>query len=313
MRARLGEAARLRAATFAADLIVPRVEQAYRDVLAGRAERLAREPQAPMRWAEVARRTWDGLHRRDERVLLALAALGIAGAAIPSGPWTALRTILVVPLALFLPGYALTRAIFRRRGLALVERIVLALGLSLVTTALASLFLYVTSLGLTVTSWVTALAVVTVAATLVVAADGSGHEHESRPTERRPARRPPLRPIHVAIGLLAAGLTVAAVALAVTPLPSSSAPGYTSLWLTRDRRTSALTLGVRSQEHQATRYVLRLRLSGRTTTRRIALAPGQTWQRQLPPSPRAAAALYRVGRPRVYRSVRLGAAGTTGG
>jgi glycosyltransferase involved in cell wall biosynthesis len=308
LRSRLGEAGRLRAATFAADLVVPRVEQAYRDVLAARQEQTALESAAPIATANVARRTWDGLHRREELVLLALTALGIAGAAVPSGSWTTLRTILVAPLVVLLPGYALTRAIFRRRALAWVERIALALGLSLVTTALASLFLYVTSLDLTVDSWVTALVVITVAATLVVAAYPSAPEDEP-PVERRPARRPPLRPIHVAIGVVAAGLTAAAVALAVTPLSSPSAPGYTSLWLTRDRDTSALTLGVRSQEHLTTRYVLRLRLPGGTTTRRIALAPGQTWRQQLPPSSRAAAALFRVGHAGVYRFVRLGTAG----
>ena len=307
IRSRLGEAARLRAATFAADLVVPRVEQAYRDVLAARPAQTELEPPTG-----VVRRTWDGLHRREALVLLALTALGIVGAAVPSGTWTPLKTILVFPLALFLPGYALTRAIFRSRGLAVVERLVLALALSLVATALASLFLYVISLDLTVGSWVTALAVITVGATLVVAAYPSPPEHESASAERRPARRPPLRPVHLAIGILAAGLTVAAVALAVTPLPSSSAPGYTALWLTRDRGTSALSLGVRSQEHQATRYVLQLRRAGRTTTQRLALAPGQTWQRKLPPSRRAAAALFRVGHQGVYRFVRLGAAGTTG-
>lgn len=300
VRSRLGEAARLRAATFAADLIVPRVEQAYRDVLAARPAQTKAEPQAG-----VLRRTWDGLHRREAVVLLALTALGIVGAAVPSGTLTALKTILVVPLALFLPGYALTRAIFRQRGLAVVERIALALGLSLVTTALASLFLYVTSLGLTVSSWVTALAVLTVAATLVVASSPSAPEPEAAPEERRPS----IRPVHVAIGIVAVGLTAAAVALAVTPLSSPSAPGYTSLWLTRARGTSALTLGVRSQEHHTTRYLLRLTRSGSTTTRSFALAPGQTWQRQLPPARRAAAALYRVGHPLVYRTVRLGAGG----
>ena len=83
---------------------------------------------------------------------------------------TTVRTLLVAPLALFLPGYALTRAIFRARGPALVERVVLALSLSLVTTALATLFLYLISVGLTLVSWVAALAVVTVTATLVGAA-----------------------------------------------------------------------------------------------------------------------------------------------
>jgi glycosyltransferase involved in cell wall biosynthesis len=312
VRTRLGEAARLRAAEFAADLIVPRVEQAYNDVLEARQEQPAPGRNAAMGAAGIPARIWAGLHRREERVVLALTALAIAGAALPSGAWTAVRTLLVVPLALFLPGYALTRAIFRARGPAFVERIVLALSLSLVTTALATLFLYLISVGLTLASWVATLAVVTVVATLFGAAYPSPQEDASEPGARKRARRPALRPAQMAIGLLAAGLTATAVVLALTPLPSPSAPGYTSLWLTRDRATSALTLGVRSQEHQRTRYVLRLQLSGQKTTRRLALAPGQTWQVRLPPSRRAAASLYRIGHPNVYRSVSLGASATAG-
>ena len=127
--------------------------------------------------------------------MIALTALAIAGTAVPSGAWTALRTILVAPLALFLPGYALTGAIFRTRAPALAERIVLAFSLSLVTTALTSLFLYVTSLGLTVGSWITALALVTVAATLAVAAYPSPQkmvrrEHPSSCATSTPALAP---------------------------------------------------------------------------------------------------------------------------
>ncbi len=310
LRSRLGAAARRRAAEFSADLVVPQVEQTYKDVLAARDERHAHDGTDGGHTTGVARRIWDGLHRRELLVVLSLTALGIAGAALPSGSWTVVRTLLVAPLALFLPGYALTRAIFKARGPALVERVVLALSLSLVTTALASLFLYAISAGLTLSSWVAALAVVTVAATLVVASYPPPPDHESARVERRSGGRPAIGPVHLAIGLIAAGLTVAAVALAVTPLPSPSAPGYTSLWLTRDRNSSALVLGVRSQEHDTTRYVLRLKVSGRTTTRRLALAPGQTWQKRLPPAPTAAASLYRVGHAGVYRSVHLGSSAT---
>ena len=168
-----------------------------------------------------------------------------------------------------------------------------------------------TSLGLTLGSWITALVLVTVAATLAVAAYPSPAEDGS-PRVLRPLARPPLRPLNLGIVLVAAGLVAAAVALARTPLSSPFAPGYTALYLTRDSGTSGLLLGVRSEEHRRTRYVLRLMLSGRTTTRHLALAPGQSWQERLPPSSRAAASLYRVGHPSVYRSVSLGAADTTG-
>ena len=195
-----------------------------------------------------------------------------------------------------------------------MERIVLALSLSLVATALASLVLYTTSVGLTLGSWAAALAVITAAATVTAAARLSPSRDLPPPPPgmHRFALRPRIRPLAVAIAVAAAGLAAAAVVLARTPLGSPSARGYTALWLTRDSRSPALILGVRSDERQTTRYVLRLRLSGRTSRRHLALAPGQTWQERLPLTRQAAASLYRVGHPGVYRSARLGAAATTG-
>jgi uncharacterized membrane protein len=238
-------------------------------------------------------------------VVLALTALGVASAAVPAGAWTPLRTILVLPLALFLPGYALASAIFWRRPLDLPERIVLALSLSLVTIALASLFLYLASFGLTLRSWAVALAVVTAVATVSAAAAPSPARDRSTPDARRLALRPLLRPLPIAIAVAAAGLVAAAVVLARTPLPSSSAHGYTALWLTRKPHSAALTVGVRSEEHHRTRYRLRLVLAGRVRSQKLALAPGETWQKTLPPVRRAAASLYRAGDPEVYRSVRF--------
>jgi hypothetical protein len=307
LRSRLGSAARSRAESFAADLIVPLVEEAYAKVLAVRQQAKAQGRPAPIRsLAAGVQRIGRGLERREPRVILALTAIGVAGTAISAGAWTPLRTILVLPLAVFLPGYALTGAIFQRRRPALVERMVLPLSLSLVTTALASLFFYLFSFGLTLRSWVVALAVVTVSATLAAAARPSPTLDTSAPVMPPGVLRASLRPLPIAIAVAAAGLVAGAVTLARTPLPSPSAPGYTALWLTHDSSSRALILGVRSAEHRKTRYVLRLRLAGRITKRHLALAPGQTWQERLAPARQATASLYRVGHHGVYRSVRLG-------
>lgn len=312
LRSRLSSAAKRRARQFAAELVVPQIEEAYEDVLAARQERGANRP-FTARVAEGARRIWKGLHRREPQVVLALTAIGVLAAAIPAGPgaWTAMRTILALPLVLFLPGFALTSAIFRRRAPALVERIALALGLSLATAALTSLLLYVASFGLTLRSWVAALAVVTAGATLAAAARPAP-ESTFPPGAGLLGVRSRPEALPILIGVAAAGLVAAAVVLARTPLSSPSAPGYTALWLTRDSGSRALIVGVRSEEHRRTRYVLQLRLGGRITRRQLTLTPGHTWQRRLPPSAKAAAWLYRVGRHGIYRSVHLGAVPRSG-
>jgi uncharacterized membrane protein len=66
-----------------------------------------------------------------------------------------------------------TSAIFGRRPPEVVERIALALGLALVTTALVSLVLYLTPFGLTVYSWTLSLALVSAAAVVAAAVRGS--------------------------------------------------------------------------------------------------------------------------------------------
>lgn len=323
LRARLRTAAKRRADDFAADRIVPQVEQAYEDVLAGRRSRAVRRRPFSLPAARLADglprvgrllrqigpgagvlggRIWQGLHRREPRVVLAFTALAIAGLAIPAGTWA--RVILVSPLVLFLPGYALSGVIFRDGTPGWLERISLALGLSLVATALAGLLLYLAGADLTLNSWTAALAVISGGAAVAAAARPSAVPEGSTPVGARiEIRLPPRLPI--AIVVAAAGLVAAAVVLARTPLPSPAARGYTALWLTREHGSAALILGVRSEEHSRTRYVLRLTLRGRTTKRRFSLAPGETWRRRLPPADRAVASLYRADRPGVYRSVRL--------
>lgn len=307
LRSRFRAAAKSRAAKFSADLIVPQVEGAYEEVLAARQQRASHGRMGPKRAsqvASVATRIWRGLQAREPRMVLILTALALAGAAVPAGSWALLRALLVLPLALFLPGYALSRAIFRRGAPPLAERIVLTLSLSLVTIALVSLFLYTASVGLTVRSWAVALAIVTAGGTLAAAAQPLPASDGFAPTMRGPASRA-LRPVPIVIVLIAAAVLAGAVVLARTPLSSPSARGYTALWLTRVHGSGTLVLGVRSEERRRTRYVLRLTLPGWIRKRHLALAPGQTWQERLriPSARRATASLYRAGRPGVYRSV----------
>lgn len=319
LRRRLRTAAKRRAAEFTADRIVPQVEQAYEEVLTARRERAGhRQSGARNRLGSLTKESaatgtqiWRGLHGREPRVILALTALGLAGTAIPAGTWSAARAILVAPLMLFLPGYALTGAIFGRRVPGWVERLALALSLSLVATGLASLLLYLMSFGLTLRSWAISLALVIVTA-ICVAASRPTTPDRSQIVSPGPALRLPRRPAQIAMVVVAACLVAAAVALARTPLPSPSAPGYTALWLARDPHSAALILGVRSEEHRRTHYVLRLTLAGRTTSRKLTLRPGRTWQERLPPARHATASLHRVGHPGVYRFVRLSPPSTAG-
>ena len=350
LASRIGAAAEERARDFAADRVVPRIEQAYEDVVAAQRERMAAGATAAgaaatrrvrgtesvrrgasytilissvvvgrlvdvvaralrpasARVAAGTRQAWTRSRRRRwPLVILALTALALAATVLPRGGWVPLRAFLAMPLVLVLPGYALTRALFRDKEPGLVERTVLALGLSIVTAGLVSLLLYVTPFELTLGSWAAGLALVTVGAVIADSARASVGADEPRSVLPHPARLLPRSPAIVALGLASAGLVAAAVVLARTPLSSPAARGYTALWLTRDPHSPAAILGVRSEEHERTRYVLQLVLPTRVTRRHLALSPGQTWQVRLPDTRRAAASLYRVGHRGVYRSVHL--------
>ena len=246
-------------------------------------------------------------------MVLALTALGLVGTALPAGAWTPLRTILVLPLALVLPGYALTTRDFRasKAGAAGTPRARAQfvarhhgahkpVPLPRLVRADAALL---GSRRSQLSPWVRPSS-----PRLFLRRLNDG----PKPDTRRLASRPFLRPLPIAIAVAAACLAAGAVVLARTPLSSPSASGYTALWLTHKPHSAALTVGVRSEEHHRTRYRLRLVLAGHVSRRRFALAPGETWQRTLPPVPHAAASLYRAGHPGVYRSVRFTQPSRTG-
>lgn len=68
------------------------------------------------------------------------------------------RLIGALPLVLFLPGYAITAALFLPRSLGIPERLLFSLGLSVSVTALAGLALNLTPWGLQTGTWAIALA-----------------------------------------------------------------------------------------------------------------------------------------------------------
>jgi uncharacterized membrane protein len=230
-----------------------------------------------------------------------LAAVFAVVAAVPEIPQPA-RAAAAVPLVLVLPGYALASAAFARFRLDPVERVLLTGALSLAAAALVALCLDVTPWGLRRTSWAIALAVVTVAATLVAAARGHGGALPLRA----------IRPTRAQAALLCCGAVLAggAVWLAARPLPASGREGYTALWLLpAPRSTTVVRVGLRSGELRSTAYRLSLRLGNRVVrTWRLRLPTSGRWEAQVA-LPREAGAvvalLYRGPGDGVYRRAEL--------
>jgi Protein of unknown function (DUF1616) len=243
---------------------------------------------------------------KDLRLIVAAAALLAALAlVVPVDP---LRLVLVAPLALFLPGYALSAAIFARQEIPLRHFIVLSAGLSLAVLALGALPLNYLPGGVRSGWWALLLVLVVLAACRAAAL--------RRPRAGGGPLSVPRPRLHLAqAGLLAGGAVaiVAAIVLAYTPLSASKAVGYTALWIQPLRGESAgVRVGVESAEPEEATYRLFVQFGGGLPVqgRGFRLAPGEEKVVRLPAEGEVRgvvpvrAALFREDHPhRAYRRV----------
>jgi uncharacterized membrane protein len=242
---------------------------------------------------------------RDLRLIVALSiACAIVAVVIP---FEAIRLTVAAPLCLVLPGYAVTAAIFASRRLDRGRLAVLALGMSLIVLVLCALLLNYVPGGIRDLSWALILLAVIVGSSRWAA------------IQRRPRTQPffswPRLRVSSADRALLVGAALAAVAALVVSarvLPADSAVGYTRLWMLTNKESSAVRIGVGSEEQHRAHYRLLVKMSGRVLMRRrLALDPGEERLLLLPLArtegkepQRLAASLYREGSPRdLYRRV----------
>lgn len=207
---------------------------------------------------------------KDLRLVAALAPLCAVLALLI--PFEALSLIFATPLALLLPGYAITAATFAKRELPGPQLFLFSVALSLATLILGSLVLNYLG-GIHPLSWAILLVLVVLVGCWVTAQRRSG-------AARGPiGPRPRLSGLELALLLGALCATVAAIALANSPRPAERAIGFTQLWVL-PRAGSGETeaqVGVRSQQQAPTRYDARIRLGDKRVIRRsFRLDPGET-------------------------------------
>lgn len=250
--------------------------------------------------------------RRANADLLGGAALAILGAlvvvAIPS---SAVRVLFALPLLFFLPGFAVTAALFPAARLDRARRLLLQLGSSLAISVLAALLLELTSLGLSRDSWALLLALVTCAASAVAIRRRKG--------PWRAPRVPRLSLTEAAIFGFAVALAVGTLAFARSPLAAKNVRGYTALSISagRGQKSNVLHVQISSSELRPLGYRLELEAGKKLVdVQRVALVPGQQWRLTVHMTPketsdaiRIRALLYRTDHPHaVYRAVWLTAA-----
>lgn len=192
--------------------------------------------------------------QRDLRLVVALSVLCALLAFLL--PLEGLALVFVMPLALLLPGYAITAAAFARRELEWPQSLLFSLALSLTTLVLGSLLLNYVPGGIRGLSWTLFLLAVVLACSRAAALRRRGRSVPLR------LQRPRFGGLE--IGLLAGGLATAAAAviLASSTVPAKEAIGYTQLWVLPEAGSqgSEAQVGVRSQEQDPVDYDLRIRV-----------------------------------------------------
>jgi hypothetical protein len=252
------------------------------------------------------------VRQRNADLLAAVSLATVSALVVAHTSIVAIRLVFVLPLLLFLPGYAITVATFGRTRLDGAQVILLSLALSLSTVSLGALVLYLLPWGLRSSSW-SLLAASVVWAGCAIAALRRAGTGEQRRSVVFGLRRIRARDVALLVG--AAMIAAAAIAFARTPLPAADAQGYSSLWLLprSPQRASTLEVGVRSEELSRTRFRLVVRSGTRSVySRRLGLAPGESWQQTIRLTPSGnvrsswvTAFLYRSNARVPYRSVRV--------
>lgn len=217
------------------------------------------------------------------------------------------RTIVALLLALVLPGYALTAAIFPSTTLGVPERLTLTLGLSLASTVLVGLALNLTPIGLARNSWAAALSSLALVGIVmgIVRSSRRGVGTDSWPGVGLGARDALILGVAALLVVGAWGIARAGVMLQPTP-------GFTQLWLLPSGESNQRTvrLGVSSLEPVSVKYSLEIESGGSIISRwdSIELAPGGKWEATvslpsgLPNDAEVEAVLYRLDAPgAVYR------------
>lgn len=216
-------------------------------------------------------------------------------------------------LVLWLPGYALTAALFRRDDLGGVERTLITLGSSISLAILIGFGLNLSGLPLTPGTWAIGLVVVTLVA---------GASAWLRPSHRPALPRPVVRLTRPTRGSLlfamAALLVVSALGLSRIGAEEQPQTGFTELSMT-PVNGEAVRVAVQNEESETLTYRVLLRTATDVIAEwpTVQLGPGQGWEMQVPlplsQRPGVELLLYRADAPdEVYRRVDLGPAPSSG-
>lgn len=199
-------------------------------------------------------------------VCLATAAVWFA----PPVGWVS--ALLLLPLTIVCPGYALVHAVEGRResGSDALELAVLSLMASFAVAALGGLALYGLGLTLAAKSWSILILLITIASVAVALYRGT--DRMKAPRLRLPA------PTTLAIVVGACGLLATAGVVAWSSEKRLRHDGLVQQLAATRMRPGAIRVSVRNGETaRVARYRVQVRAGNRTTSFELMLRPGESW------------------------------------
>lgn len=221
-----------------------------------------------------------------ERDLVAVAAAALAGLFVTVVPFPdEIRTVVLLPLVLFLPGYALAAALFPPRFVTRDERAVFVVAFSIGAAALGGLALQLFA-PLGRASWLALLLVVTLAACAVALVRRVGMPARPAPAGSM-VRRP--KPVAAFAAILATLIAAAALAIASGGAERELEDSrFAAIWIVSRQAGSrpterVLRIGVENHRPTSAKYLVRVSRNDRPIVRwRIRLDEGEIWSRRIP-------------------------------
>lgn len=194
------------------------------------------------------------MFRRNIDILAALALTAASLLVVLGGvPAGVLRALVTLPMALVVPGYLLSLALFPSRvTLDAAARAATVIGLNLASSVIGAVLLHLTPWGLQSGSWALWLGLVSLGGSVAALVRRQTLPYDHAPRLRRLSWRPVLY-----LGMLA---TLAAsallIAIACTVIPRDEP--FTQLWLLADEQDGAevVRIGIHNGEGRTTTYRL---------------------------------------------------------
>jgi uncharacterized membrane protein len=245
----------------------------------------------------------------EKRLSLTIIVFAVLAASISVASSSVLvRSIVAIPLFLFLPGHSVLHLVTGRRRFDL-ENLVLAVGLSMAIAVLGGVALNLIG-ALSLIGWAVLSAAVTVGATAAGSLTAARSVQPGRPWMMSPG----LRPAQWMMCLVAVLLAFGSVELVRSGAEAQHEYAFTEFWMVPKGapESNMVTIGIRNSEKVPTTYDIALFADGANVSRRsgITLQPGKSWlddvalDTQLQHAERVQAWLFRSDAPYdVYRKV----------